>query len=170
MHAVRLLSVDDAEAFVTLRKAMLLESPWAFASSPEIDRGCNVELVRDSITRSGSAILGAFDGGSLVGACGLVRDEKPKRCHIAVIWGVYVAPQVRRHGLGRQIVQAAIVTARSWQGVECIQLTVSEKAAAARMLYESLSFTAWGREPDALRVEGASFAETHMRLDIGPEP
>lgn len=164
MYSVRPLAIHDADAFVVLRRAMLADTPWAFASSPEIDRGCKPELVRDSVTRDGSAILGAFDGDALIGAAGLVRDDKPKRRHIATIWGVYVEPSARRVGVGRRIVETAIALARTWTGVECLQLTVSEKAIAAQRLYQSLGFSTWGFEPDALRVDGRSFKETHMRL------
>lgn len=166
MYAIRALEPADAESFVILRRAMLVDTPWAFASSPEIDRGCKPELVRDSVSRDGSTILGAFDNNALIGAAGLVRDEKPKRHHIVSIWGVYVTPTARGAGLGRRIVEAAIATARTWPGVACVQLTVSEKAIAARRLYESQGFTAWGLEPDALRVDGVTYDESHMRLAL----
>jgi len=164
MSVIRPLQPDDADAYVVLRRTMLTEAPWAFASSPEFDRGCNADQVRESVSRPGSAILGAFDGVDLIGSAGLVRDEKPKRRHIALIWGVYVAPAARGCGLGRSVMQAALDHARTWPGLECIQLAVSERAQAARRLYESLGFTTWGIEPDALRVDGHGHAESHMRL------
>jgi RimJ/RimL family protein N-acetyltransferase len=64
------------------------------------------------------------------------------------------------------VVSAAIETARTWPRIEAVILTVSENAPAARALYESLGFIPWGFEPDALRVDGRSYAETHMRLPI----
>lgn len=170
MYAIRSLTIEDADAFVLLRRTMLNDAPWAFASSPQIDRGCNAKLVRESVTRPGSAILGAFDGNTLIGAAGLVRDEKPKRQHIATIWGVYVTAAARQQGVGRRLVETAITTAGSWVGVESVQLTVSERATTALRLYESLGFRVWGHEPDALRVDGERLTETHMRLEISRRP
>lgn len=164
MFVIRLLQPEDADAFVHLRIRMLTEAPWAFASSVEMDRGCKPELVRDSVTREGSAILGAFEGDALIGAAGLVRDEKPKRRHIATIWGVYVGPEARGQGVGRQLIETAISTARTWPDLAVLQLSVSERADTARRLYEQLGFTAWGVAADSLRVDGQSYSETYMQI------
>jgi hypothetical protein len=44
------------------------------------------------------------------------------------------------------------------------QLSVTDRAAKARRIYESCGFIAWGTELDGLSVGGESYAETHMAL------
>lgn len=166
MSIARALTPDAAEAFAELRREMLADAPWAFCSSPGHDRGSDPAMVRAQLIRPDNAILAVQDAGRVIAAAGLHREEPPKRHHIATIWGVYVTPGARGRGLGRSVVSAAIETARTWPRIEAVILTVSENAPAARALYESLGFIPWGFEPDALRVDGRSYAETHMRLPI----
>jgi RimJ/RimL family protein N-acetyltransferase len=157
---------DDAAAYVALRRAMLLDTPWAFSASPESDRGGIVERVIESLARPGFALVGAFGTDGLVSVAGLNREDKPKRAHIAWIWGVYSAPPHRRRGLSRAVLTEVIRIAGGWPGLACVQLSVSERSPEARALYRSLGFEAWGVEPDAIRVDGRSYAETHMRRAI----
>lgn len=165
---IRLLQSADADAYVALRRTMLLDTPWAFSASPGHDRGSVVEQLAESLARPGFAIVGAFEPDGLAAVAGLHREDRPKRAHIAWIWGVYTAKQHRGRGLSRAVMTAALEIARTWEGVACVQLSVSEHSPAAQALYESLGFRAWGVEPDAIRVDGRSFAETHMRRELRP--
>ena len=45
-------------------------------------------------------------------------------------------------------------------------LSVSEKAPAARQLYESAGFVVWGLEPDCIRYQGESTREYHLALEL----
>jgi RimJ/RimL family protein N-acetyltransferase len=49
-------------------------------------------------------------------------------------------------------------------------LTVTDGNPAATRLYESVGFRSFGIEPDAIRVEGHSYAKNHMHLDLGHAP
>ena len=51
-------------------------------------------------------------------------------------------------------------------GVEQVHLSVSEAPDSAKALYARAGFVAWGREPRALRWQGAAVDETHMMLDL----
>lgn len=171
MLTSRVLMPTDAEAYAALRVEMLNDSPWAFGSSPGHDRMGSVEAVRSWIQTAEGAIVGGFHGAgdgnqSLIAAAGVMREAAPKRRHIASIWGVYAQPQSRGTGAGRAVVAGAVDFARSWSEVECVQLSVSENSPAARRLYETLGFVAWGHEPDCLRVGGRSYAEIHMALRL----
>lgn len=164
---IRPLTPDDAPAYVALRREMLADAPWAFFSSPEDDRGVQLDTMRQSLATPGFVVIGAWtEHGSLVSVAGVLRESKAKRAHVATIWGVYVTPAARRHGLARAVVAAAIATVRSWPDMSAVLLSVSERSPAARRVYESLGFVAWGTEPDALRINGAPHAETHMRLAL----
>ncbi len=172
---IRLLTPSDAAAYVTHRREMLLDAPWAFCASPETDRGSNLEHVRSSLERAaqaanahaGYAILGAFNGSdALVSSCVLLRESTPKRAHIAMLLAVYTTPSARGRGVSTRVIAAALDEARSWPDVGVVQLAVSDASAAARRVYERLGFVAWGEEPDAMRVNGRSLSETHMAISL----
>ena len=60
----------------------------------------------------------------------------------ALIEDVYVAPEARRSGLGRSLVEHALDYARVERGCRRAELDVNEANEAALRLYESLGFTA----------------------------
>jgi len=165
---IRLLDRDDVDAFTQLRREALLDSPLAFASSPDDDVAAEVGAARAQLERAPDAVVfGAFED-TLVGMLGLGRDRHLKSAHKAHVWGMYVAPHHRRNGLGARLLEAAIEHAQSLPGVEWLQLSVSSAAPGARALYESAGFLPWGSEPDALRYGGEVTTELHMalRLDL----
>lgn len=163
---VRLLTEADAEAYFELRRASLLDTPLAFASSPEDDVASSADAIREQLrSGSGPAIFGAFRPG-LVGAVGLGRDRHVKAAHKAYLWGMYVMPAFRREGIGAELLQAALRHARSMEGVAWVHLSVSSTAPAARRLYERAGFATWGTEPEALRYAGQAADEHHMALRL----
>lgn len=164
--SIRLLTPPDADAYVALRSAMLLDTPFAFTASPETDRGSDVARVAESLARPGFAIAGAFDRDKLVSTAVLMREDTPKRAHLAWLVSVYTAPAARRRGLARRIISHLLDHARTWTGLAAVLLSVNERTPGAQALYEALGFVAWGTEPDAVRVDGASSAEIHMRLAL----
>jgi len=166
MSLARAIQPEDADQFAELRREALLNAPWAFYSSPGHDHGSDPAQVRAQLSLPDTAIFGVQGDGRLVACAGVHRERTPKRAHIATIWGVYVTPHARGRGLGRVVVSAAVESARAWHGISTVMLTVSESAPEARSLYESLGFAAWGFEPDALRVDGRSYGETHMRMPV----
>jgi ribosomal protein S18 acetylase RimI-like enzyme len=178
MPTVRLLTPADIDALIALRAEALLDSPWAFTGSPGEPR--DAEVVRTSVNPPHSAVVGAFDDetgetggtgresgremGALLASAGIVHDQRAKRAHVALIWGVYVTPRARGNGTGRAVVSRAVEVARAMKGVTTIQLACSENSTAAASLYRSLGFIHWGTEPDAIHVGGKSYNELHMSL------
>jgi ribosomal protein S18 acetylase RimI-like enzyme len=65
-------------------------------------------------------------------------------CYLAEL---YVVPAMRRRGLGRALLQAAVELARS-RGAEHMDLGTGEQDVAARTLYESLGFSNRGGQPN----------------------
>lgn len=184
MPTVRLLTPADATAYTLIRREMLADAPWSFIRSPEDDPGCNADGLAAQIERSNAgptgryAICGAFDaappGPRLIAVAGIARAEQIKASHRATVWGVYVTPAHRRKGLARAVITGAIDAARAWPAaapfppIDSIALAVSENAPGARALYQSMGFTAWGTEPDTVRINGAKpgYAETHMLMRL----
>lgn len=162
---IRPLAAGDAAAYAALRRAMLLDEPIAFASSPEDDRASDEGAVREMFAREGNAVIGAFDGSRLAGAAGLARDRHVKMRHRALVWGVWVEPRSRRRGLGERILRGVIDIARSW-GVERLVLSASADTPGAVRLYERVGFVRWGVEPDVLRYDGGSHDEVYLSLRL----
>ena len=159
MEPIRPLTEADLEAYALLRRRALLESPLAFAASPETDVVIQIGKAPDWM------LFGAF-APELAGAVGLIRMRHPKAAHKLHLWGMYVLPSHRRRGLAAALLAAAVQHARSMDGIAWIQLGVTDAAAEARRVYERAGFVSWGREPDALRWEGESVGEEHMALDL----
>lgn len=176
------LTPTDAGRYARLRLRMLTESPWAFAASPEddatLDRAHLTSLLAEdqnaifaceavpSMAGSRPDVEQGSDEQDLVAAAGILRMKRVKFAHRARIWGVYVEPNYRGRGLGRAVVSAALELARSWPGVEYVDLGVSAHAPPAQRLYESLGFIAWGREPDATAHGCLRYDEVYMTLKL----
>jgi RimJ/RimL family protein N-acetyltransferase len=166
--SIRPLTPADAHAYIAIRREMLADSPWAFASSLEDDPSLDpaVAAVRTGDGGPGQAIIGAFDDGQLIGTAGLYCGHHIKMAHRAHIWGVYISPAHRGRGIGTPLMTAAIDTARAWPGITSIALSCSEQSTAALRLYQRLGFQQWGREPAALVLNGRSYDEIHMVLQF----
>jgi RimJ/RimL family protein N-acetyltransferase len=163
---IRRLGTHDVEAFVRVRRAALLDTPLAFAASPEDDIASSPDTIRDNLGAAPDyAIFGAFDL-RLVGVLGVMRDRHIKAAHKAHFVGMYVDPTHRRRGTGAALLQAAISHASRLPGITCVHLSVSDATPAARRLYERAGFEVWGSEPDALRYSGESHIEHHMWLRL----
>ena len=166
---IRKLTDPDAEAYLELRREALLDSPLAFASSPDDDFASSPEAVREYLRRTPeSVIIGAYRQG-LVGVVGLFRDRHLKSSHKTHLWGMYVAPGHRRQGIATELLEAVLRHAATLPGVSWIHLSVSSAASEAQRLYERAGFHVWGTEPEALRHDGQAVVEHHMalRLDQG---
>ena len=165
---IRNLGPEDAGQLFELRRRAVLEEPLAFLASPEDDLASSVSAVRDQLGHAPSSVVfGALDEQQqLVGMIGLSRDRHLKAAHRAHIWGMFVAPQARRQGIGMQLLDAVLRYARSQDGLASVELVVSERKPDARRLYEQAGFVVWGLQPDCVRWEGESAAAHHLALPL----
>lgn len=162
---IRHLDASHASAWHALRKRAVAEHPEAFLTSPAEEERTPLETVsrRLGSPASEAFVLGAFLEGAMVGMLGVLREAHEKARHKALVWGVYVAPEARRRGVGRALFEAAIERARD-VGIERLNLAVKVDNAAARGLYQSMGFVSWGIERDSFRVDGRPIDEEHMVL------
>lgn len=159
---LRVLLSADAAAFQTLRLQGLLECPTAFASSHEEEVDRPIAAVADDLApRADRAVLGAFERGCLVGVVGMQREAFRKLAHKAMLWGMFVAPDARRSGVGRQLLASALDHAQRL-GVSRVTLCVNANNVAALALYRSLGFEAFGREPGFMLHDGVLHDEVYM--------
>ena len=162
---IRRLEVQDGAALREIRRRALESAPAAFESGPGDDRFDDPAFTGTLLADPRQGVFGAFDE-SLVGFVGVMPAGHVKTAHRYDLWGLFVEPGHRGMGLGRALVRQAIDFARSKQGVSAIGLSVTDRAPEAAALYRALGFVEWGREPDAIRVDDVSIAETYMRLDL----
>ncbi len=163
---IRGLTVDDAAAYAALRLEMITHEKYAFMGVPGDDRMTELAEVERYLRKPDSVILGAFEGGALVGGAGIFREERVKRRHRAYLWGVYVAEPKRGRGVARALVSECVNIARGWAGIDVVGLGAASTATVAIAMYESMGFVRWGYEPDCTRVGEERVDEVHMQLSL----
>jgi RimJ/RimL family protein N-acetyltransferase len=159
---VRLLAPHDAALYWPLRLRALREHPEAYLTSYEESIGTPLDEVAERLARPSSVIYGAFEADQIVGCAGAFREERGKVRHKATIVGVYVAPEARGRGVGREVVGAAMAHARGWEGVTQLHLAVAVPNEPAQRLYRSLGFRPFGLEPRAIKLPDRYVDEEHM--------
>jgi RimJ/RimL family protein N-acetyltransferase len=159
---IRRLGSTDAAAYRELRLAALKDSPEAFGSTFERESAEPLAWFRGRLGKA--PVFGAFRSSELVGTAGFVRREGEKEKHKGLLWGMYVRPDARSAGIGRQLIEAVIDYARRY--VELIQLSVVSDNERARRLYAGLGFVEYGVEKNSLKQRGHYYDEILMALDF----
>ena len=167
---VRILTETDAEAFWKIRLRALRDDPESFGSSYEevLERGIAgvTQGLRAKDSASDDATFGAFDGNQLVGIAGFRRSSSIKMHHKAIIWGMYVPRELRKEGIGKALMQAAIEYAKTLPDLEQINLAVVLTSREARHLFISLGFETYGLERRALKLHDRYFDQELMSLRL----
>ena len=165
---IRTLTGDDAACFRKFRLFGMQESPSAFGSSYEEASALSMEELARRLEgeEEQSRTFGGFEGEELVAVAGIIRDGSVKGNHKATVWGMYVRPDLRGRGFGRQIMNCVLAEARSWDGLVMLKLSVIAPNLPARKLYESCGFRSYGTEPNSLLVEGRYHDEEYMVIEL----
>lgn len=160
---IRRLVPSDAAAFQALRLAALRDCPSAFSSSYEEECDTPLAVIEARLAPdSGRDLFGAFDGAALGGIVGVGREQGRKLRHKASIRAMYVVPGLRGEGAGRQLFEHALAFAAAMDGVRQVTLSVTADNTAALALYASRGFEVYGREPDAMFIDGIFFDSIEM--------
>ena len=163
---LRRLTSADAPAYRNIRLAGLRDTPEAFGSTFDRENAQPLACFCDRIRNS--HIFGAFRSAELLGITGFRIREGEKERHKGLLWGMYVRPDARKAGVGRQLVEAVIDHARDH--VEVIQLSVVSGNEPARRLYTGLGFVEYGVEKKSLKQNGRYYDEILMALDLTTDP
>ena len=138
---IRELSTDDVAIYRDLRLQALREHPEAFSTSAEDFEQRSLESIAQRLEPSPTQFtLGAFLNEAYVGSLTFVQEERTKLRHRGHIFGTYVAPEARRQGIAKALLQEAIHRARRLNDLETIVLSVTTTNASAVKLYKSLGF------------------------------
>jgi ribosomal protein S18 acetylase RimI-like enzyme len=150
-------------------RALMLEAyaahPEVFTSSAAERAGLPLVWWQTRLSAAPAAqeiVLGALQDEEIAGIVGLSFEQRQKIRHKATLFGMYVRPQWRGQGIGRQLVLAALEHARERPGVLVVQLTVTEGNRPAMALYESCGFVRYGVEPLAVAAGSQYLSKVHL--------
>lgn len=164
---LRILNNNDSAVLRTLRLQALADSPANFGADFGRESLQAASYFTDKINHPDNiGIFGAFDGTQLIAMMGLQRDSGLKRRHCAKLWGVFTAPAYRGQGISASLLQMLIRIARQQPGLLHVRLSVNARNTAAHQLYLRAGWTEYGREPDALSVNGEMQEEILMTLKL----
>ena len=160
---IRILQAGDATVYQSLRLRGLRECPSAFASSFEEEAATPIDVVAARLAKQqDGATFGAFENDLLVGIVGLRRESMRKLAHKAYIWGMFVAPDARNGGVGRQLLAHALEYAGEVLRVRQVNLGVNADNLPAIALYRRMRFEPFGRERGFMLLDGKLHDEVHM--------
>lgn len=145
------LTVDDWRTYRDIRLEALVDAPYAFSSTHEVERTRTERDWRERL-RNRTQFVVAIDGV----AAGTVAGRLEAGPGVAELISMWVRPEARQHGLGSLLVQAVIDWARE-QRCTVLKLWVSDGNRAAERLYARHGFVRTGEtqpirptEPDRL--------------------
>lgn len=169
-YPLRRLTPADAEAAYALRLHALADAPHAFGMAVSDAEARGLDGMRQTLRdhQGDSALFGACcagDDARLVAMAGLWRADRAKTRHRASLWGMFVHADHRGHGLGRALVEAIVDHAANATDLSAVTLAVTTVNTPAFHLYIALGFRPYGLDPDALRIDGASYDEVLMSWD-----
>lgn len=165
---IRLLKSTDAKSYWDLRLEALQLNPEAFATNYEeaVRRENPVESVAKNLSSKGNFTLGAFNNGELIGVVTLLQETSLNLRHKANILAMYVNPNMRGLGVGKELLSEAINKAKTIETIEKLNLTVVTTNEKAKKLYMKLGFKVFGMEEKALKISGKYYNEEYLSLMI----
>jgi GNAT superfamily N-acetyltransferase len=162
---ITLARTEDWAEVRKVRVRALTDAPFAFESRWDEEKDLPEAFWRARLERDNAATFLAVREHKAVGlVTGLVDAENPERVDLVSMW---VAPEVRRQGLGRELI-ASVVRWAHEQGASFIELWVTETNHLARTLYESCGFTYTGKRKPGSDINPLSEVAMRMRLRNGP--
>lgn len=159
MAVIRPLGPDDWAVLRDVRLRALADAPDAFGSTLEREQAFGEADWRRRVGGVGPVLV-AYDAEEPVAMGGLFvpDDDGP-----AMVWGMWTAPDARRRGIGRQVLDALLEWCRD-RGRDVV-LDVTEGNPAARALYVGRGFRSTGRR-EPLR-DGSPLRVEELRLGAG---
>ncbi|MEJ1970110.1 MAG: GNAT family N-acetyltransferase [Rhizomicrobium sp.] len=158
------LAPDDAEAVRAVRLEALAAHPENFGTHHDDEAVHPIAWWQARLDSPLGVGFGAWIDGELAGIVSFGRLPEKKHRHQGSIGGFYVRPAFRGRGVGDALMKAALDEAA--RSVEHVTLTVTASNAGAIRLYERNGFTAVGRMPASIRIDGVDHDEISMHRRI----
>ena len=142
------LCAEQWRRYRAIRLRALADAPDAFARSLSEEETFLEEDWRKRLSSRGNTFIANIDGQDIGVATGAACKG---RAESAGLYGMWVAPEGRRQGIGLSLVMAVIKWARS-TGYDQLVLDVSENNSPAIKLYKKAGFKPLG-EPSILHPD-----------------
>lgn len=170
MIVIRPAEAGDAQTLVQLAGEVGgEEGAWLLSTESWRSVGEERRYLRAVRRHPDAAVFVAEDdGGRIVGRLSLARDIHPASRHVADL-GLMVATSHRRQGIGRALLEQAVVWARS-VGIRKLELHVFSWNAPAITLYESFGFEREGLRKGHYVREGVPVDAILMALQFDELP
>jgi ribosomal protein S18 acetylase RimI-like enzyme len=164
--AIERITLGSALVFKNVRLRALEEAPTAFSSTYAKEAAfLDEEWKKRAMRWSGGASAGflAFDGDR---GCGMVfsfaEELDRRRAQVVSMW---VAPEVRREGVGRRLIEEVVHWARGRE-MRDVKLMVTSVNHGAIAFYEQLGFRMTGKME--VYPNDATIKQHEMVLDLEP--
>ena len=154
---VRTLSEQDAADFQRIFLRALHEHPEAFAVSVAEQEALPLDTFAEWFSSPDNRFYGAYADDVIIGIMAMQRYQRSKMQHRAGIGPMYVAPEMRGQGIGKNLLERGLDDVRLWQGVVDVVLGVTVGNDAARGLYLSAGFTPYSIDPRLLKIDDRYF-------------
>lgn len=184
-YQIRVLAPTEAAAYQALRLQSYQDSAYAFSESYEDEVQRSIDHFQAELASFVPAsrgpegrlppgtgpngqeqyVLGAFnESGELAGFVKFRRDQRSKARHKSMIHAMYVAPDHRKRGLGKQLIDEVIARARKLDGLEQIHLWVlhSTASTSASEFYAKCGFQSQGIVRKDLKINGQYVDSEYM--------
>lgn len=157
---IRPMREADLPAYKQLRDGMLARHPEAFTSDARTELLRDADSYRSRLSGGdrGSCLftltawLDEPAGARLVGAISCEHEARVKVRHVAKIVGMMVSDDLHGRGVGRQLLERALLLLRGEPVLELVTLSVTASNTAAVRLYEACGFIRYGRLLGAIKM------------------
>ena len=158
MLEIKKLPTNRWKDYKNLRLEALKSDTIAFGSSYEEEKYTTEIEWKRKIKNA----LFAMSNDKPIGMLVYVFEHKIKTKHIANIYGVYVRREFRGKGVGKKLLESAILLIKNNRNIIKIDLNVNPKQKAAVKLYEKYGFKPIGILKKDIYVNGKFYDEMIM--------
>ncbi|MFN3628877.1 MAG: GNAT family N-acetyltransferase [Casimicrobiaceae bacterium] len=156
--SIRRLNIHHTGLYRALMLRAYSEHATAYITSFEERAGRPLEWWQRRLADPTSVTLGAFDAAdALIGTARLELYQRRRERHKVELVSLYVMKDHAGRGIGRRLMDDALVEARKWPGVELMLLVVVGENLPALRLFSRLGFVEYGREPRAVKHADRSY-------------
>ena len=153
---IKPMCLADLTAYKRLRDGMLADHPQAFTSDAAAELKRDADSYRGRLSGGGDGsnlfTLCAWAGPQMIGAISCEHEARVKVRHIAHIVGMMVSNELHGQGLGRKLLERALILLQGEPVLELVTLTVTASNTRAVRLYEACGFSRYGRLEGAIKL------------------
>ena len=137
-YSIRKLDEDDWQIFKQIRLEALATDPYVFGSNLAAESERSEEQWREFLRSPKYGIFVLFVGADPRGMTGIHLDRNDPSERTALLWGSWLAPEVRGKGLSKLLYESRIAWAREHPTAE--RIVVSHRASNLSSKFANQSF------------------------------